>query len=104
VPTAVDLARQQWQEAYRVVEESAGEPADYERLLEQVGVVTEELRRRIGRVFTLAELVDLYAGSEHWSRDAIAERAPGPGWVRSASTASDAAFHLYARGARDYTP
>ena len=49
-------------------------------------------------------IVDLYERAESWSREAIEERAPYPGWARTASLVEDAAFHLYARGARDYEP
>ena len=38
------------------------------------------------------------------AREAIEEHAPTPGWARSVSMVSDAAFHVYARGAVDYTP
>lgn len=101
---AVELARQQWEEGYRRLQEEAGRPGGQGPLFEQVAAVTEELRRRLGGAFTLAELVHAYEGSERWTRDAIAERCPRPGWARSVATAVDAAFHLYARGARDYRP
>jgi hypothetical protein len=104
VPTSVDLARQQWEEGYRRVEAQAAEPALYGRLLAQVETVTGEIRRRLGGPFTLAELADLYSRSERWWIDAIAESDGRPGWERSATTAADAAFHLYARGAQDYRP
>jgi hypothetical protein len=72
--------------------------------MEQVDVLTEELRRRIGQTFTLAELVAAYERAESWSREAIEERAPYPGWARTLSMVEDAAFHTYSRGARDYEP
>jgi hypothetical protein len=104
VPTRVDLARQQWGEGYRCVEAQTAEPRLHRRLLDQIEAVTAELRRRLGAPFTLAQLADLYADSDRWSVDAIAERDGKPGWARSASTAADAAFHLYSRAARDYDP
>jgi hypothetical protein len=99
----VELARQQWEESYRRL---AGTPAaDIDtRVLEQIEAVTQELRRRIGSTFTLTDLAVCYDGSEQWTHTAISERFPRPGWARSASAASDAAFHLFARGARDYRP
>jgi hypothetical protein len=66
--------------------------------------VTAELRRRVGASFTLTELAAAYDDSERWTLTAISERCYRPGWVRTASSAVDAAFHLYARGARDYRP
>jgi hypothetical protein len=101
---SVELTRQEWEEGYRRVEARAGEPAVYARLLGQVEAVTEEIRRRIGVPFTLDELAEVYAGSERWSKEAIGERDTRAGWAPSAVTAADAAFHLYARGARDYRP
>ena len=66
--------------------------------------MTAELRRRIGSSFTLAELADAYDRSERWTMTVIEERCGGPGWMRTAASAADTAFHLYARGARDYRP
>lgn len=98
----VELARQQWEESYKRL---AGTPAAIdERVLEQIEAVTQELRRRIGGTFTLIDLAVAYNGSEQWTHTAISECFPRPGWVRSASVAADAAFHLFARGARDYRP
>lgn len=99
----VELARQQWQEAYRALTGEAGSPAD-EAVQQQIEVVHEELRRRLGGPFTLAELADLYDGSSRWTVEVIAERCARPGWHRSASAAADAAFHLFSQGARDFRP
>jgi hypothetical protein len=110
VEGSVELARQHWAEGYRrLVRSKEPEPRLHARLLEQVEVVTAELRRRIGKSFTLAELSAAYARADRWAYDAVGERAvgdraDGAGWIASASTAADAAFHLYARGARDYRP
>ena len=102
---SVELARQHWAEGYRrLVRAREPEPRLHSCLLEQVAVVTEELRRRVGKSFTLAELAAAYARADRWAYDAVEERGQGADWVSSASTAADAAFHLYARGARDYRP
>ena len=100
----VENARQQWEDGYRRLQAEARDPVRYARMLEQVEAVTDELRRRLGQVFTLAELAEVYARAEDWSREAVAQNAPTPGWPRTLSTVEDAAFHLYARGARDYAP
>ncbi len=102
--TPVELARQQWQEGYRRLQEEARAEGAEETLREPVEAVTEELRRRLGGPFTLAELARLYEGSERWTRQAIAERCPGSAWVPWAASAADAAFYLYSRAARDYRP
>ena len=102
---SVELARQHWAEGYRrLVRAKDGEPLLHTRMLEQVDVVTAELRARVGKTFTLAELTAAYSGADVWARAAVEEHAESPDWLSSASTATDAAFHLYARGARDYRP
>jgi hypothetical protein len=101
---AVDAARQQWEEGSRRLSSEASNPAAYEVLMEQVEAVTEALRRRIGERFTLAQLATVYGGADSWVYEAVAERASRPGWTAKVSVAQDAAFHLYARGATDYSP
>ena len=100
----VESARCEWEEGNRLVEEEGRDLAEAERLLAQVEAVIEELRRRVGGTFTLAELTRAYAGAEGWSRAAVAERAPLPGWPRTLSIVEAAAFYVYARGASDYEP
>jgi hypothetical protein len=102
--TSVEAARQQWAEGNRRLESLASEPDIYRRLIRQLEVATEELRKRVGETFTLAELADAYEASDRWLREAVEERAALPGWSRQLSVVQDAAFHLYARGATDYSP
>jgi hypothetical protein len=104
VPVAVDLARRQWEEANRRVLRLAVDPVAHERVLREIEAVTAELQRRVGATFSLHQLADVYDGAESWSRDAIEDRVEHPTWPRTASLATDAAFHLYARGATDYRP
>jgi hypothetical protein len=101
---ATDSARQEWEEGYRRFEAASRDPAAQERLLRQLEVLTDELRRRVGQTFTLEQLANAYDEAEHWARTAIADRAAFPGWPRSLTDVLDAAFHLYARGATDYAP
>ena len=100
----VESARREWAEGHRRLLDQAGDATTRERLLAQVDVVAAELRRRVGGVFTLRELVAAYARSEEWSRAVVSEQAPAPGWPRTLSLVEAAAFHLYARGAQDYQP
>lgn len=100
----VELARRQWEAGVRAVDASAGDRTRQARLLAALEVVTDELRRRVGQSFTLAELADAYARAEDWVRVAISDHAAYPGWPADATTVQDAAFHLYARGATDYAP
>ena len=101
---AAAIARQEWAEGNRRLEAEREHPARYRLLHQQVDAVTEQLRRRVGSVFTLAELAAEYRRAEPWVREAIAELPPEFRWLPGVMTAADAAFHLYARGARDYEP
>ena len=101
---AVEVARREWEDSERLLEAEARDRGRYERLLDQVDVVSAELRRRIGQTFTLAELARAYADADRWSREAVAGTQPPPGWPRTASLVEGAAFHVYSRGAIDYSP
>jgi hypothetical protein len=100
----VELARQQWADGNRRVEDTRGDRPRHARLLAEVELVTAELRKRVGQTFTLAELADAYDGADRWGRDAIEDADPEGGAALEAGTVTDAAFHLYARGAADYAP
>jgi hypothetical protein len=104
MPSSVDAARQQWEDGNRRLEAYASDPDVYEPLLDQLSVATEELRKRVGETFTLAQLAEVYAASDNWLRDALEDRVSSPHWERQLSVVQDAAFHLYARGATDYAP
>jgi hypothetical protein len=100
----VESARREWDEGHRRLHELARESDGPDRLLAQVDAVTAELRRRVGGIYTLRELADAYASSDAWSREAVAQSAPAPGWPRTLSLVAAAAFQEYARGAQDYLP
>ena len=88
--SAVDSARRDWEEGNRRFELASRDPAAADRLSRQFDLISAELRRRVGGTFTVAMLATAYE--------------PTPGWARSVSMVGDAAFHVYARGAVDYTP
>jgi hypothetical protein len=96
------LLQQEWDEGQRELEAEREERARYERLLEQVEIVTDELRKRLGQTYTLDELAAAYRGAERWAREAVEERAPSPGWPRDLALVLAAAFYTYQRGAVDY--
>ena len=100
----MQLARHQWEDGRRRIEQARSDPATYARLNEQVELVAAELRRRVGLTYTLAELAQAYDRADDWARDVLDdardEDAPPP----DTATVADAAFYLYARGASDYTP
>jgi hypothetical protein len=97
---AVENARHQWEEGYRRLREHASDPSVYQRLLAQVDVVLDELNRRVGQTFTLAELARAYRDADRWLLEVL---PPGAGAIQ-VGLVEDAAFHLYARGAVDYRP
>jgi hypothetical protein len=100
----LELARQQWESGNRRVEAARRDRRRYTALVAQVELVLAELRKRVGQNFTLDELAAAYDGAEEWTRDAIDLADPEAPPTADAATASDAAFHQYARGATDYRP
>jgi hypothetical protein len=100
----VESARRDWEDGYRRLVAETRDRAGADVLHTQVAVVTAELRKRVGGPFTTAELAATYADAETWARDAVSEQAPTPGWPRNLAVATDAAFHLFSRGAIDYEP
>jgi len=101
---ATESVRREWEEGNRRFEELMRDPVARTRLLAQLEVVTDELRKRVGQTSTLEELASAYARADDWVRAAVDERAPTPGWPRTLSLVQDAAFHMYQRGASDYAP
>jgi hypothetical protein len=98
---AVESARQQWAIGHRRLADQAADRNLYLRLLDHVGLVLDELNRRVGQTFTLAELTEAYSDSDRWLLDVLGSR---PGGVTQLALVADAAFHVYARGAVDYSP
>jgi len=96
---AVESARQQWATGYRRLSDQAADRKLYLRLLDQVGLVIDELNRRVGQTFTLAELAEFYLDADRWLLDVL-----GSGGATHLALVEDAAFHIYARGAVDYSP
>ncbi|HVO53875.1 MAG TPA: hypothetical protein VMT37_05620 [Solirubrobacterales bacterium] len=89
----------QWEDGYRAVQ--AIDDPRRRRLADRViGVVRDELRRRIGPTFTAAELADLYGADTDWCQQVALDVAPGI--AEDAQTLADAAFWLYLRGATDF--
>lgn len=100
----LETARQEWEEGARRLEAERADRARYPRLLAQLEVVTEELRRRVGQTYSLADLGSAYTGADAWAREVVSERAASPGWARDLTTVVAAAFQTYQRGAVDYEP
>jgi hypothetical protein len=99
---ALALVRDEWADGHRQLEAQRGDPRRYRRLVEQVEALTDELRRRVGGTYSLAELSAAYRDADAWARQTISDRAPGPGWPRDLALVLAAAFYAYQRGASDY--
>lgn len=102
----LDSARLQWDEGLRRVDSASRQGRRYQQLADLVDTVFDELRRRVGQTFTLADLADAYVGAEDWVRDIVVrESSPrAQAGVRDTTLVQDAAFGRYARGATDYRP
>jgi hypothetical protein len=100
----VESSRKDWEDAYRRYEAELRDPVQAERLRPQVAVVGDELRKRVGSSYTLAELAAAYRNAEAWARHVVSEHAQSADWPRTLTLVEGAAFHIYARGAVDYTP
>jgi hypothetical protein len=96
VAYTIENALFQWEEGEARIR-AAG---DRERLeLERAArIVVDELRRRLGGAFTLAELADLYGEGTDWVSDEVQRRFLGT----DTTAAVNAGFMRYARGASDY--
>lgn len=101
---APEHVRQEWEESARRLELASGDRPSYRELLDELEVVTTELRKRVGQTYTLDGLAGAYLDAERWAAEALAEAEAAPTWPRRLSTVVGAAFHRYARGAIDYEP
>ncbi|CAB4701026.1 MAG: hypothetical protein F2663_06735 [Actinobacteria bacterium] len=100
----IDLARQQWDDGLRRVESTRANRTRYWLLHGQVDAVTSALRQRLGATYTLHELAEEYGAADRWARDVVDSIDPEAPPAADVGTVTDAAFHLYARGAQDYHP
>jgi hypothetical protein len=101
---ALDQTRREWAEGHRRLASELRETRRGAELAEELEAVVAELRKRVGQTFTLAELAEAYATADAWSRQAVEASEPAAGWPRRLATVTEAAFHLYSRGAVDYEP
>ena len=100
----VELARQQWRDGNRRVEQTRDDRRRYATLVENVELLVDQLRKRVGQNFTLSELAAAYEGADDWARTILDDADPeGPG-PSEPGTVADAAFHVYSHGAADYRP
>jgi hypothetical protein len=98
--SAYENALQQWRAGEGRL---AGAPPERRRVLDRVvEQIYNELRRRLGGAFTVAELVALYDQGAAWAIDIAVRAAPEAPWAWEAATVTDAAFARYLREASDY--
>ena len=97
----VENAVLEWEEGYRRLEDARSEPPLYRALGRTVFAVQNELRKRLGSTFSVAELASLYREAD-WALDVAMRARPEDlrGW--NPSVAADAAFYLYMREAADF--
>ena len=76
---AVQNARHQWEEGYRRLREHANDQPLHQHLLAQVDVLLDELNRRVGQTFTLAELAGAYQDADRWLLEVL---PPGSGAIQ----------------------
>jgi hypothetical protein len=93
----VETTRQEWEEGYRRIQAARADRRRYQALMSDVDSVRDELRRRVGQTFTVAELAGAYLDADAWMREVVFDR-------RELPLIGAAAFHLHARGATDYAP
>ena len=92
-------AMYQWEEGARAVAR-IDDPRERRLADRVIGVVREELRRRIGPTFTAEQLADLYGEGTDWAAQIANDVAPG---IESrAQEIADAAFWVQLRGAGDF--
>ena len=90
----------QWQEGWSSLEALAGDPATARQADRFVEAVRDELRRRVGSTFTMAELADCYGQGTDWCLRLASEVAPK--LASMAQSLADAAFWLHLRLATDF--
>jgi hypothetical protein len=99
MPYPLENALFQWEDGYRALRE-IDDPRRRRLADRVVGVIRDELRRRIGPTFTAAQLAELYGADTDWCQQVAIDVAPAI--ADEAQMLADAAFWLYLRGATDF--
>jgi hypothetical protein len=92
----------QWEEGYRRLEAARSDPQAYRALGRIVVTVEDELRKRLGSSFSIAELAAVYREDIDWDLELAMHKAPQETASWDSSTIVDAAFYLYMREASDF--
>jgi hypothetical protein len=91
-----------WEEGYRRVQATRTDAGQHRLLGRAVTAVQDELRKRLGSRFTVAELVSLYREYGDVLCDVGTATLPADADLTDVSAACDAAFYLYMREAEDF--
>ena len=102
MPYPLDNALYQWEEGHARLRELSRDPRMAGRVTRAVEAVRDELRRRIGATFTVAELAELYASGTDWCLEAATEAGAADTTDLDPQAITDGAFYLHLRGATDY--
>ena len=97
----LESALLQWEEGHRALESARSDARAYRALGRAVVAVQDELRKRLGSTFSIAELAALYGDHLDWAEELAMARA-GEARLSETSTVVDAAFYLYMREAADF--
>ena len=97
----VDNALFEWEEGHRRLQALSDSPRRYAWANRVIEVIRDDLRRRVGATFTVAELADVYGAGTGWVLE-IANRMDPEGTISwDPQLLAGAAFHLHLRGAKD---
>ena len=98
----VENALFEWEEGYRRLQRLSDRPSllTWNNLV--IDAIRDELRRRVGATFTVAELADLYAQGTGWCLEIAARMDPEDSIAWDPQLIADASFHLHLRGAKDW--
>jgi len=58
--SSVEVARHEWEDGTRRLEAARDDVRRYHQLLELLGLIQDELRKRVGQTYTLGELAEAY--------------------------------------------
>jgi hypothetical protein len=98
----VENALFEWEEGYRRLQALSSSPSRYAWTIRVIDAVRDELRRRVGATFTVAELADLYGQDTGWVLEIANRLDPEDTIPWDPQVIIDAAFHLHLRGAKDW--
>jgi hypothetical protein len=102
VSYAVENAVFQWEEGFRALRAARSDSAAGRALARAVLAVQDELRKRLGSSFSIAELADLYREGGDWALDVTLASSGEEEPPLETAAAVDAAFYLYMREASDF--